>query len=119
MVVQNRGVETAPDGKELFHPGDRAAMRRWLARNSTRDKGLWIATYKTATGRQRVTYDDMVEELLCVGWIDSTSKSLDDRRLHWVSPRRRRSNWSPSNLARVERLERLGLMTDAGRAALP
>ena len=36
----------------------------------------------------------------------------------WMSPRKPSSGWSRSNKERVERLEREGLMTDAGRAAV-
>ena len=35
------------------------------------------------------------------------------------SPRRKRSPWTELNKERCRRLERLGLMTDAGRAVLP
>jgi uncharacterized protein YdeI (YjbR/CyaY-like superfamily) len=111
-------VETAPDGKDLVHPSSPGELRAWLAANGLRTRGLWVARFKRATGKEQVTYDELVEELLCFGWIDSTTKSLgEERTLHWVSPRRARSNWSPSNLTRFERLEREGRMTDAGRQA--
>ena len=65
-------------------------------------------------------YLDAVEEALCFGWIDSTTKKLPNGiTVQRFSPRRRNSAWSELNKARVRRLERLGYMTEAGRAVLP
>jgi len=35
------------------------------------------------------------------------------------SPRSKKSNWTQLNVARCERLEKLGLMTDSGRVVMP
>lgn len=65
-------------------------------------------------------YIDAVEEALCFGWIDSTTKKISDKvTVQRLSPRRARSNWSELNKERCRRMERMGLMTDAGRAILP
>jgi hypothetical protein len=64
-------------------------------------------------------YLDAVEEALCFGWIDSTHKEIDGVRMQRFTPRKKNSPWTELNKARVRRLERLGLMTDAGRAVLP
>ena len=67
-----------------------------------------------------IAYIDIVEEALCFGWIDSTSKKLPDGRLvQRLSPRRKGSHWTELNKQRVADLDRRGLMTDAGRNALP
>ena len=62
---------------------------------------------------------DAVEEALCFGWIDSTVKPVDGVTLQRFSPRQKNALWTELNKERVRRLERLGLMTDAGRAVLP
>ena len=63
---------------------------------------------------------DAVEEALCFGWIDSTTKKIDDSTTaQKLCPRKPKSNWSELNKERCRRMERLGLMTDAGRAVLP
>lgn len=63
---------------------------------------------------------DAVEEAMCFGWIDSTTKKLADGvTAQRLCPRKLRSNWSELNKERCRRMERLGLMTDAGRAVLP
>jgi uncharacterized protein YdeI (YjbR/CyaY-like superfamily) len=76
-------------------------------------------TWKQSEGRPRVDYDAAVEEALCVGWVDSKSKSVDGSRTSlYFAPRRARSSWSESNVARVTRLEAAGLMLPAGRRAV-
>ena len=73
---------------------------------------MWGTGKKDGEG---IDYIDLVEEALAFGWIDSTSKQGYQR----FSPRTKKSNWTQLNVARCERLERLGLMTDAGRAVMP
>ena len=106
----------APDGREMVHPTTRAEWRDWLAKNGMRTNGVWVVTYKKETGKPRVDYSDIVEEALAFGWIDSRANTLDDERsLLWLSPRKPKSGWSTLNKERVAKLERAGLMTDAGR----
>ena len=64
-------------------------------------------------------YLDAVEEALCFGWIDSTHRLIDGRRMQRFTPRKKNSPWTKLNKERVRRLERMGLMTDAGRRVLP
>jgi uncharacterized protein YdeI (YjbR/CyaY-like superfamily) len=98
----------------------REDWRAWLEQNHATADGVWLVTWKQAARRPRVDYEAAVEEALCFGWVDSRSKAVDDLRTSlWFTPRRPRSTWSESNLARVERLEAAGLMTPAGRKALP
>ena len=44
---------------------------------------------------------------------------IDGVRMQRFTPRKKNSPWTELNKERVRRLERLGLMTDSGRAALP
>jgi uncharacterized protein YdeI (YjbR/CyaY-like superfamily) len=99
----------------------RADWRAWLQANHATAGGVWLVTWKKSAGRpSRVDYDAAVEEALCFGWIDSKSKSVDDDRTSlYFTPRRPGGTWSDSNVARFERLEAAGLMTDAGRACYP
>jgi uncharacterized protein YdeI (YjbR/CyaY-like superfamily) len=107
------------EGREVVHPETRAEWRRWLERNHARPEGVWLAAWKAATGKPRVEYEEVVEEALCFGWIDSKGKTLDaERSAIWMSPRKPRSGWSRSNKERVERLVRAGSMAPAGLAAI-
>ena len=99
------------------HPETRAAWRAWLAREHGRAEGVWLVSYKKATGRPAVGYDAAVEEALCFGWIDSTARRLDDKRsMLYFAPRKPRSGWSRPNKERVARLIEAGQMAPAGLA---
>jgi uncharacterized protein YdeI (YjbR/CyaY-like superfamily) len=98
------------------HPESRAAWRAWLAANHTRTEGIWLVTYKKATGLPRVDYDEAVEEAICFGWIDSKANTLDDTRsLLWMAPRNAKTGWSRVNKERIERLLALALIAEPGR----
>jgi uncharacterized protein YdeI (YjbR/CyaY-like superfamily) len=99
------------------HPKTRAQWRQWLASNHTRDEGVWLISYKKATGKPRVEYDEAVEEALCFGWIDSKAGKLDqERSRRYFAPRKPGTGWSKSNKERVEKLIQAGLMQPAGLA---
>ncbi|MEJ2888868.1 YdeI/OmpD-associated family protein [Actinomycetospora aeridis] len=104
---------------EHIHPDDVEAWRAWLAEHHHRGEGVWLVTWKARTERPTVGYEDSVEQALCFGWIDSTTRSLDDERTAmWFSPRRRGSGWARSNKQRIARLEAAGLMAAPGRALI-
>ncbi len=104
---------------EQFQPADRAAWRAWLAANHETARGVWAVTYRRAAGKPVVSYEALVEEALCFGWIDSTGRTLDNERgMLRFTPRRRGSVWSRPNKERVERLIAAGSMTAAGLRAI-
>lgn len=110
---------SSPNGKEVVVPATRGAWREWLAANTDRTEGTWVVYRKKLSDLDGPDYDDLVEEALCFGWIDSQNRRVDDdRTIQWFSPRRKGGIWSSSNKERIERLERAGLMTGAGRAAI-
>ena len=99
------------------HPAPRAEWRAWLAENHGRAEGVWLISYKKATGKPRIKYDEAVEEALCYGWIDSKPNKLDDKRsLLWFAPRKPGTGWSKPNKERVAKLMAAGLMAPAGLA---
>jgi uncharacterized protein YdeI (YjbR/CyaY-like superfamily) len=66
-----------------------------------------------------LAYDDIVEEALAFGWVDSQPKTVDGQRsARLLTPRKPASNWSRLNKQRVERLLAAGLMQPAGLAAV-
>lgn len=99
------------------HPETREEWRSWLAQNHLRDQGIWLISYKKASGKSRFDYNDAVEEALCFGWIDSKPNKLDaERTLLWFAPRKPVTGWSKLNKQRVEQLTQQGLMMSAGMA---
>lgn len=104
---------------EQFQPDALADWHDWLAANHTRREGVWVVTWRKRSGRVSPSYEELVREALCWGWIDGQTKVLDeDRAMQWMSPRRGSSPWAASNKARVAQLEGEGRLQPAGIAAI-
>lgn len=93
----------------------RNEWRAWLEKNHERQNGIWLVTFKKHCGDKYVSYNDVVEEALCFGWIDSLPRKLDEERtMLWMSPRKPGSAWSKLNKERVEKMTGARLMHLAG-----
>jgi uncharacterized protein YdeI (YjbR/CyaY-like superfamily) len=97
-----------------------AQWRRWLERNHGKEKEVWVAFAKKGSGKKTLTYEEALDEALCFGWVDNLKRRLDDDYyLFRFVPRKRDSQWSQVNLDKFAALEKVGKMTDAGRAVKP
>jgi uncharacterized protein YdeI (YjbR/CyaY-like superfamily) len=118
--------ETASDhpatwkfGLPIFHAETRAAWRAWLEWHHATERGVWLCSWRSATGRPACPYPHAVEEAICFGWIDSTVNRLDDERaLQLMTPRKAKSAWTRLNRRRAAAMEEAGLMTDSGRRSV-
>lgn len=96
------------------------AFRSWLTKNHDKETECYLNVKKGRPVDKNVFYYiDAVEVALCFGWIDSSQKVVDGIRYQRFSLRKKKSLWTELNKERVRRLEKLGLMTDAGRKVLP
>jgi uncharacterized protein YdeI (YjbR/CyaY-like superfamily) len=92
-----------------------AGFRRWLKANYAKETECWIAFYKKGCGKKGITYQEALDEALCLGWIDGIRKSHDDEAFKIrFSPRKPRSLWSAINIKRVGELQEAGRMQKAG-----
>ncbi len=107
--------------KNLLKAQNRDELRRWLLTNHNKETECWVVVKRgRPVDDETFWYIDAVEEALCFGWIDSTTKKMDNGfTAQRLSPRRKGSRWTELNKERCRRMERLGRMTDAGRAVLP
>lgn len=104
----------------ILHVRNRNEFRAWLQEHHASEPECWVAVKRGRPAEDGAFYYlDAVEEALCFGWIDSVARPVDGVRLQRFSPRQPRSLWTELNKERVRRLEKLGRMTDAGRAVLP
>jgi uncharacterized protein YdeI (YjbR/CyaY-like superfamily) len=107
------------DRYEQLQITSRPQWRAWLAEHHASAPGIWAVTFKKADPARYVPYDDLVEEALCFGWVDSQGRGLDEARTQLLfTPRRPNSGWSRPNKLRIERLEAAGQLTPAGVAAI-
>ncbi|MEX1279895.1 MAG: YdeI/OmpD-associated family protein [Acidimicrobiia bacterium] len=96
-----------------------AELDRWLeAEGRRRTESIWLVSYKKHHP-DYLSWGEIVETLLCHGWIDSTARKVDeDRSMLRISPRREGSIWSRVNKEMVARLASEGRITDAGWAVI-
>jgi uncharacterized protein YdeI (YjbR/CyaY-like superfamily) len=110
---------TLPTDLPVLAFADQAALEGWLEANHLTAPGLYVKLAKKGSGVASVTQQDMVEALLCFGWIDGRANRLDDEFfLQRITPRRAKSVWSKKNVDWVERLTAAGRMRPAGLAAV-
>lgn len=95
-------------------------FEQWLKLHGTEAIEVWLVIYKKSTGKQTVTYDQLLEAGLCYGWIDNKEKGIDSERYSIrFTPRRPNSNWSERNLTIARRLLKEGRIKKPGKAVLP
>jgi uncharacterized protein YdeI (YjbR/CyaY-like superfamily) len=97
---------------------DAAAFRSWLEAHHAVAPELWVGFYKKGVPKTSMTYAESVDEGLCFGWIDGLTKRIDDE-VYAIrfTPRRKTSNWSAINIAKVAELTAAGRMQPAGLRA--
>lgn len=96
----------------------RTDLRDWLAENHGQDGPVWLVTWKKHTAHY-LSMGEVIEELLCWGWVDSVSRGVDaDRTSVRISPRNPKSAWSAVNKAKVVEARAKGLMMPPGEAVI-
>lgn len=104
---------------EIFYPQARDEWRYWLETYHQEKKEIWLQRYVKASGKPCLTYDELVEECLCFGWIDGVvKKNLPDGNVQRITPRRKKTFLSELNRQRIWKLQKLGLITPAGVAPI-
>jgi uncharacterized protein YdeI (YjbR/CyaY-like superfamily) len=87
----------------------------WLKVNHAKEQGFWLRFYKKNSGIASIVRDEAVDTALCWGWIDGLINKYDDESyLLRFTPRRPKSIWSKINVAKIEKLTKLGLMQSSG-----
>jgi uncharacterized protein YdeI (YjbR/CyaY-like superfamily) len=110
-----RAIDSLPS----FFPSGRADWREWLQQHHDHSSGVWLIYFKKAAGRSSLSYNEIVEEALCFGWIDSLHRKRDhETAMLLITPRKPKSVWSQLNKQRVEQLIAAGLMTEAGSKSI-
>jgi uncharacterized protein YdeI (YjbR/CyaY-like superfamily) len=98
---------------------DQAAFERWLEDEHERSPGVYVKVAKKGAPEPSLTQAEMVESLLCFGWIDGRINRYDEFSfLTRVTPRRAKSVWSKKNVEWVGELLAAGRMRPAGLAAV-
>ncbi len=113
------GDMPVPDDLPVLAFATQAELEEWLEREHATAPGVFVRLSKKGSGVPSVTYAELVESVLCFGWIDGISRRLDERfYVQRITPRRPRSVWSRKNVEAVATLTAAGRMRPAGLAAV-
>lgn len=94
---------------------NRKSFEFWLSRNHSRSNGIWLRSYRKGFGGDALKGTEVLDPLLCYGWITGpVRKGTDEYTLWWVCPRRRNSLWSKINTGHAERLIKEKRMKPSG-----
>ncbi len=89
-------------------------LRSWLADHHRQTESVWLVTYKKSVPNKYVSTSEVLDELLCFGWIDGIRRKLDeDRTMQLISPRKA-NHWAQTYKDRATRLIEEGKMQEAG-----
>ncbi len=89
-------------------------LRLWLSEHHHQTESVWLVTYKKSVPNKYVSTSEVLDELLCFGWIDGIRRKLDeDRTMQLISPRKA-NHWAQTYKDRATRLIEEGKMQEAG-----
>ena len=95
----------------IFYTSERNIWRKWLAEHFESETEIWFVFPMKESGDKALSYNDVVEEALCFGWIDSTIKHIDPtHRAQRFTPRKKGSQYSRPNIERLIWLDEQGLI---------
>ena len=98
-----------------LHADSIDAWRSWLTENHDREKVVWLVFRKKGKGPVPFDYQAALDEALCMGWVDSLLKKIDEATyMRKFTPRKATSTWSERNKERVEQLILEGRMKPPG-----
>lgn len=52
-----------------------ADLHAWLAENHAQKESVWLVTYKKSAGTKYLSTDQVLDALLCYGWIDGVGST--------------------------------------------
>lgn len=93
-------------------------LREWLQNNHTQKESIWLVTYKKEVKEKYVSVQEVLDELLCFGWIDGIRRKLDEQKtMQLISPRQVQ-HWTKTYKDRFAKLEKQGLVAEAGKQSV-
>lgn len=100
---------------ETFLAKDLKDWRNWLKKNYLKKDKIILLKYKKHTGKPIIYNQDSMKEAICFGWIDTTTRRIDEDKygITYVK-RNKNSKWSKNTLSYGKELLKKGLMSQFG-----
>ena len=89
-------------------------LRSWLDDNYGQAGGVWLVTNKKSSPSKYVSREDVLDQLLCYGWIDGIRRKLDEERTMQLITPRKAQHWAATYKVRAAKLIEEGLMQEPG-----
>ena len=93
-------------------------LREWLLENHAQQQSIWLVTFKKQVPDKYVSVHQVLDELLCFGWIDGIRRKLDDDRTMQLIAPRKVEHWTKTYKDRYAILEGKGLVQNAGKESV-
>ena len=91
-----------------------AELRSWLEQHYGQEESVWLVTFLKIVPEKYLSTSEVLDELICFGWIDGIRRKLDDTRtMQLISPRRVQ-HWAKTYKDRAAKLIEEGKMQEAG-----
>ena len=91
-----------------------AELRSWLEQHHQQEESVWLVTFLKSVSEKYLSTHEVLDELICFGWIDGIRRKLDERRtMQLISPRRVQ-HWAKTYKDRAAKLIEEGKMHAAG-----
>jgi uncharacterized protein YdeI (YjbR/CyaY-like superfamily) len=92
----------------------RGELRGWLLNYHSQSESVWLVTYKKSVPDKYLSTAEVLDELLCFGWIDGIRRKLDENRtMQLISPRKTQ-HWAMTYKNKVKKLMDEGKMHASG-----
>ena len=96
----------------------RVELRSWLMKNHHQSESIWLVTYKKSESDKYVSRWEVLDELICFGWIDGIRRKLDERRTMQLISQRKVEHWARTYKERAEKLIDERKMHESGLNAI-
>ena len=97
---------------------NQAALREWLLEHHQQKTSVWLVTYKKSEKEKYVSRKEVLDELLCFGWIDGIRRKRDEKTSMQLIAPRKAQHWAKSYKERAAKLMEEGKMHAAGQASI-
>lgn len=95
-----------------------AALRAWLIEHHQQAASVWLVTYKKSEKEKYVSREEVLDELICFGWIDGIRRKRDEKTSMQLIAPRKAQHWAKSYKERAAKLMEEGKMHAAGQASI-
>lgn len=95
-----------------------AALRAWFIEHHQQTASVWLVTYKKSEKEKYVSREEVLDELICFGWIDGIRRKRDEKTSMQLIAPRKAQHWAKSYKERAAKLIEAGKIHEAGHAAI-